>query len=101
MPPALAHVTVANDGMQFSGWPLVYTKGSGTFLKFIFDNSRPGCLDCLNSNIPLSGGRVYAGLNPKKVVEKWVLDNSTGPYIGGTLVTITATGNIENERWLI
>jgi hypothetical protein len=90
--PDTAHVTVANDGMQFSGWPLVYTKGSGTFLKFIFDNSRPGCLDCLNSNIPLSGGRVYAGLNPKKVVEKWVLDNSTGPYIGGTLVTITATG---------
>ena len=90
--PDTAHVTVANDGMQFSGWPLVYTKGSGTFLKFIFDNSRPGCLDCLNSNIPLSGGRVYAGLNPKKVVEKWVLDNSTGPYIGGTLVTITAAG---------
>ena len=90
--PDTAHITVANDGMQFSGWPLVYTKGSGTFLKFIFDNSRPGCLDCLNSAVPLSGGRVYAGLNPSKVVERWVLDNATGPYIGGTLVTITAAG---------
>ena len=31
-------------------------------------------------------------MNPSKVVERWVLDNATGPYIGGTLVTITAAG---------
>jgi len=83
--PGTAHITVANDGMQFSGFPLVYTKGSGTFLKFIFDNSNPGCLDCLNS----ADGR---GLNPLSIMEKWYVDNSTGPYIGGTQVTITARG---------
>ena len=83
--PSTSHVTVSNDGRQYSGWPLVYTKGSGTFLKFIFDNSEPGCLDCVNS--------VYGnGLNPTFVTEKWHLDNATGPYIGGTLVTITAKG---------
>ena len=60
-------------------------QGLGTFLKFIFDNSEPGCLDCVNS--------VYGnGLNPTFVTEKWHLDNATGPYIGGTLVTITAKG---------
>ena len=71
--------------MQFSGFPLVYTKGSGTFLKFIFDNSNPGCLDCLNS----ADGN---GLNPLSIVEQWYVDNATGPYIGGTQVTITAKG---------
>lgn len=83
--PGTAHVTASNDGQQFSGFPLVYTKGSGTFLKFIFDNSEPGCLDCINS---MDGD----GLNPLNVVEKWFVDNATGPYIGGTQVTITAKG---------
>ena len=83
--PGTAHVTASNDGLQFSGFPLVYTKGSGTFLKFIFDNSNPGCLDCLNS----ADG---TGLNPLSIVEKWYVDNATGPYIGGTQVTITAKG---------
>ena len=175
--PGTAHITAANDGMQFSGYPLVYTKvgpaiihvtiwafhptrhhsmwvfhqrrgpvsptrqcgghlmshlsvwsfhqvitvvlpnitalgslhhvttiilpditphhatrlgrphlpGSGSFLKFIFDNSNPGCLDCINSADGF-------GLNPDFIMEKWHVDNATGPYIGGTEVTITAAG---------
>ena len=31
--PSVTHVTASNDGRQYSGWPLVYAKGSGTFLK--------------------------------------------------------------------
>mmetsp|Transcript_2770 Transcript_2770/g.10043 ORF Transcript_2770/g.10043 Transcript_2770/m.10043 type:complete len:1382 (-) Transcript_2770:89-4234(-) len=78
-------VTASNDGSTYSGYPLVYIKGSGTFLKFVYDNSNPGCLDCLNS----ADGN---GLNPSYVTESWSLDNSTGPYIGGTQVTISASG---------
>jgi hypothetical protein len=83
--PGTAHVSASNDGSEFSAFPLVYTKGSGTFLKFIFDNSEAGCLDCLNS----ADG---VGLNPLQITEMWHLDNATGPYVGGTEVTITARG---------
>eukprot|EP00793_Prasinoderma_coloniale_P001378 PRCOL_00005153-RA len=76
-----AHVTASNDGVTFSGYPLVYTKGSGTFLKFIYDNSAPGCLDCLQG---------ASGMNPSFVNEVWRVDNATGPYIGGTEVTISS-----------
>ena len=88
--PSTAQVTVSNDGRQFSGWPLVYTKGSGTFLKFLFDNSQPGCFDCVNSIVP--GSADGSGLNPLQITELWSVDNKTGPYIGGTDVTITAKG---------
>ena len=60
--PSTAQVTVSNDGRQFSGWPLVYTKGSGTFLKFLFDNSQPGCFDCVNSEFPRLRG--WLGFEP-------------------------------------
>lgn len=83
--PSVAQLTVSNDGRQFSGWPLVFSKGSGTFLKFLFDNSKPGCFDCVNSEF-------NGGLNPLGIVEGWSIDNTTGPYIGGTEVTITAKG---------
>ena len=83
--PSVAQFTVSNDGRQYSGWPLVFTKGSGTFLKFLFDNSKPGCFDCVNSEF-------VGGLNPLGIVENWAADNKTGPYIGGTDVTISAKG---------
>ena len=82
-----AHVSVTNDGFGYSAAPLVYVKGAGTALKFIFDNSQPGCLDCINSAAPING---FVGLNPNAIREKWTLDNATGPYIGGTDVTIVA-----------
>ena len=88
--PSTAQVTVSNDGRQFSGWPLVYTKGSGTFLKFLFDNSQPGCFDCVNSEFP--GSADGSGLNPAQITELWTIDNKTGPYVGGTEVTVTAKG---------
>ena len=88
--PSTAQVTVSNDGRQFSGWPLVYTKGSGTFLKFLFDNSQPGCFDCVNSQFP--GSADGRGLNPAQITELWTIDNKTGPYVGGTEVTVTAKG---------
>ena len=88
--PSTTQVTVSNDGRQFSGWPLVYTKGSGTFLKFLFDNSQPGCFDCVNSEF--SGATDGAGLNPLQITELWSVDNKTGPYVGGTEVTVTAKG---------
>jgi hypothetical protein len=88
--PSTAQVTVSNDGRQFSGWPLVYTKGSGTFLKFLFDNSQPGCFDCVNSQFP--GSADGKGLNPAQITELWTIDNKTGPYVGGTEVTVTAKG---------
>ena len=90
-----AQVTVANDGLSFSAYPLVYVKGSGTFLKFVFDNSNPGCLDCMNTNLACADGEGNGGngcLNPYYVNEIWDVDNSTGPYIGGTEVTISAVG---------
>ena len=90
-------VTASNDGITFSGYELVYIRGSGTFLKFIYDNSDPGCLDCLNT--PSSGdcglGEGAGGrncLNPYFVNEVWDVDNATGPYVGGTEVTISAVG---------
>ena len=76
-----AHVTASNDGVVYSGYPLVYTKGSGTFLKFIYDNSNPGCLDCMQG---------ASGMNPDFVNEVWRVDNATGPYIGGTEITISS-----------
>ena len=83
--PSTAQVTVANDGYTFSAYPLVFIKGSGSFLKFIFDNSDPGCLDCLNSRvISLGLQNTTVGLNPSYITEKWAVDNATGPYIGGT-----------------
>lgn len=78
--PSVTHVTASNDGRQYSGWPLVYAKGSGTFLKFVYDDSDAGCFDCRDAN----------GINPLEIVERWHLDNTSGPYIGGTLVTIRA-----------
>jgi len=27
--PGTAHITASNDGAQYSGYPLIYTKGSG------------------------------------------------------------------------
>ena len=41
-----AQVTATNGDGAWSGQPLVYIQGSGTFLNFIYDNSNPGCLGC-------------------------------------------------------
>ncbi len=60
---ALAQVTVSNDGAVFSASPQQTTQGSGSFAWFNFTNTVP--------NGVLS------------------LDNSTGPFVGGTLVTVT------------
>jgi hypothetical protein len=38
-----AHVTASNGEGSWSGHPLVYVRGSGTFLTFLYDNSNPGC----------------------------------------------------------
>ena len=39
----------------------MYVKGSGTFLKFVFDNSNPGCLDCMNTNLACADGEGNGG----------------------------------------
>ena len=61
-PGASELVLPLHAGNQYSGFPLVYAKGSGTFLKYIYDNSNPGCLDCVNS----ADGN---GLNPTAIIE--------------------------------
>ena len=85
--PQTVQVTASNDGAAYSGFPLVYAQGAGTFLFFLYDNSEAGCQQCVNSD-PWS----YSGLNPNFIGELWRADNASGPYVGGTLVTITAVG---------
>ena len=58
-----AVVTVSMDSMTFSGEAVAAAQGSGTFAVFNFT------------------GHVPAG--------RLTLDNSTGPYMGGTLITVT------------
>mmetsp|Transcript_32921 Transcript_32921/g.104806 ORF Transcript_32921/g.104806 Transcript_32921/m.104806 type:complete len:1244 (-) Transcript_32921:714-4445(-) len=98
-----AHVTMSNDGITYSGFPNVYIKGSGTFLKFVYDNSDPGCLDCKQTVELCGAGEGNGGincLNPYYVNEIWDVDNATGPYIGGTEVTISAVGlNFPNQPY--
>ena len=88
-----AHVTVSNDQLSYSAYPLIYIRGAGTFLQYIFDNSDPGCLDCRQSTTSCQAGYGAGGvgcLNPYLTNEVWHADNVTGPYIGGTDVTITS-----------
>ena len=87
------HVTASNDQLSYSGYPLIYIRGSGTFLKFVFDNSDPGCLDCRQSSAACQAGYGAGGngcLNPYTTNEVWSADNVTGPYLGGTEITITS-----------
>ena len=74
-------IIVSNDGSSFSGMPNVFTKGSGTFLAYVYDDSLAGFYD-----------GVRQGTNTHAYHETWVASNTTGPYIGGTEVTISATG---------
>ena len=41
-----AHVTATNGDGAWSGHPLNFVHGSGTFLSLTFDNSNPGCPGC-------------------------------------------------------
>jgi len=75
-------ITVANDGESFSAMPNVFTKGAGTFLAYVYDDSLAGFYD--------SGG--HTNENPSNYRETWLGSNSTGPYIGGTIVRIEARG---------
>ena len=72
-------VTVANDGETWSGTPNVYTKGSGTFLAYVYDDSLAGFYD-----------GVRQGENTNAYHELWSASNTTGPYIGGTIVRVYA-----------
>ena len=72
-------VTASNDGETFSAAPNVFVKGAGSFLAFVYDDSSAGFFD---------GAR--RGTNVHGYHELWRASNATGPYIGGTLVTITA-----------
>jgi len=74
-------VTVTNDGNAWSGVLNVYTKGSGTFLAFVYDDSAPGFYDGVRKTININGAR-----------EAWTAKNNTGPYIGGTSVLVEAVG---------
>ena len=74
-------VTVTNDGNTWSGFPNVYTKGSGTFLAFVYDDSAPGFYNGVRQDINVNGFR-----------EAWTVTNGTGPYIGGTKVLVEAVG---------
>lgn len=74
-------VIVSNDGEAFSGTPNVFTKGSGTFLAYVYDDSLAGFYD-----------GVRQGINTNAYHETWTASNTTGPYIGGTAVVISATG---------
>ena len=55
-----------------------------------FLTTRNRCFDCVNSEFP--GSADGSGLNPAQITELWTIDNKTGPYIGGTEVTVTAKG---------
>lgn len=74
-------VTVSNDGEAFSAMPNVYTKGSGSFLAYVYDDSKAGFYD-----------GVRKGVNVHGYHESWTVSNATGPYIGGTIVRIEARG---------
>ena len=74
-------VTVTNDGNTWSGFPNVYTKGSGTFLAFVYDDSAPGFYNGVRQDINVNGFRGVGGR-----------DKRAGPYIGGTKVLVEAVG---------
>ena len=71
--PHVAHVSVANDAVSFSSYPLV-TDVPGGHLSFTFVNTEP--------------------------TGHWVVDNATGPVDGGTLVTIDARESMTSTRLL-
>ena len=71
--PHVAHVSVANDAVSFSSYPLV-TDVPGGHLSFTFVDTEP--------------------------TGHWVLDNTTGPVDGGTLVTIDARESMTSTRLL-
>ena len=73
--PQVAQVTVSNDGLAFSGAPLVNVRGSGTFLFFTYDSSEPGCPGC----VPPFGLQA-ATPAAARVRERWVADRAAGPY---------------------
>ena len=83
--PHTAHVTASNGGGVFSAYPLVYVRGSGSFLRFEYDNSDPGCYGCNELGL-------QAALSPgERVREHWAADHDEGPVSGGTAITINAT----------
>jgi hypothetical protein len=90
--PHAAHVTAGNaiDG-SWSGHPLVYVHGSGTFLMFHYDNSRPGCQGCnaggFQRHLPVAA----------RVRERWTTTTTSGPESGGTVLYISSVGLAANS----
>ena len=80
----VAHVTAAHAG-AYSGEPLVYTAGSGTFLLFAYDDSAPGCQGC-------TSGFQAALPAAMRVREAWSGAPAAGPHTGGTPLLISAGG---------
>ena len=80
--PSTAHVSVTNgDGVE--PHPLVYVRGAGAPLVFVFDDSPPGCQGCgpagFQSSVPI----------PERVRERWTATESVGPDVGGTPVVVS------------
>ena len=89
--PSTAHVSVTNGDGAWSAHPLVYVRGAGAPLVFVFDDSPPGCQGCgpagFQSSVPI----------PERVRERWTATESVGPDVGGTPVVVSAVDLRAND----
>ena len=89
--PSTAHVSVTNGDGAWSAHPLVYVRGAGAPLTFVFDDSPPGCQGCgpagFQSSVPI----------PDRVRERWTATESVGADVGGTPIVVSAVGLRAND----
>ena len=66
--PSTAHVSVTNGDGAWSAHPLVYVRGAGAPLVFVFDDSPPGCQGCgpRASNRPCPSPNASASVGPPR-----------------------------------